>query len=360
MSKKVGSIAAGLGVASIAALAAIGFWRSRGAHPPLVSFGRTPSVVMGTAWHMTAVAQFDHSERAHEALDRAEREVRDIESLMSVHLRDSEISRFNAASSGVPFPLSADTLTVLTQAQRFAEVTDGAFDVTCYPLVRLWAEAREANRLPTAEEIARARRRVGMFHLRFDPDGVTKLVDGVQVDLGGIAKGYAVDRALLAIKSAGLPGGMVNIGGDLRCFGTTETRSPWRIGIADPFREGKLCTSLALHDAAVATSGDYARFYEIAGHRYSHILDPRQGLPVEQTHSVTVISLATKEAPASAAKADAWATALTVLGPSGLSRLDEQKRLEAIVITGSPEDPEVFLTPGFQALMAPGAKIEFD
>ena len=360
MSQRSCSIFTLLAVVAIAALIGIGLWRSRAEGTPLVSVQATPRGVMGTACKFTAVARFNQLYLAEDALDAAEQQVRGVESLMSVHLAGSEIDRFNAAAAGAPFPLTADTLSVLTQARRLAEATDGAFDVTCYPLVRLWSAAGKAGRVPDPRELAEALKRVGIQHLQFDPCGVTKLVEGVEADLGGIAKGYAVDKALLTIKSAGLAGGLVEIGGDLRCFGATDRRKPWVIGIRHPFAKDKTCGTLLLSEAAVATSGDYERSFEIDGRRYSHILDPRTGLPVEYVPSVTVVSRAGTSRHASAAEADAWATALSVMGPSGMECVEGIEGLEAMMVLGTPQELEIRKTSGFEALLEPGTKVELD
>lgn len=364
--KRASSAATVLALAGIAVLIGIGLWRSQHEAPPLRSWRATPADVMGTRWELTAVARFDDADCAEGALAAAEQAVRDVESLMSVHLDGSELARFNAAAAGAPFPLTADTLAVLAQARRLAGATDGAFDVTCRPLVKLWSAARKSGRLPAEEQIAAAMRPVGMQHLQIDPHGVTKLVEGVELDFGGIAKGYAVDRSLLTLKAAGVVGGLVEIGGDLRCFGATEQRRKWVVGIRHPFDRRRQCGYLALSDAAVATSGDYERFYEIDGRRYSHIVDPRSGLPVEHIPSVTVVSLGQGARAASCAEADAWATALSVLagvlkpGDALETYLHDRDGLEAMIVAGTPEGCEVFATPGFADLLKPGTKIELD
>lgn len=364
MSKRATSIATALAVAAIAALICIGLWRSQDEAAPLVLVKTAALGLMDTDWQMQAVTRFDQADSAEDALGAAEEQIREIELLMNAHDANSEISRLNAAAAGAPFPLTADTLTVLSQARRFYEATDGAFDVTCGPLVKLWSRSRQAE--PAAEAVSNALDRIGTHHLRFDPEGVTKLVEGLQVDLGGIAKGYAVDRAVQTLQSAGLPGGCVEGGGDLRCFGTTEARRAWVVGIRHPFAKGKKCAYLRVRNAAVTTSGDYARSYEISGRRYSHIVDPRTGRPVAGTPSVTVVSLATESHRPSAIEADAWSTGLSVLaaamGPERALKtyLDQQDGLEAMIVVGTPERHELFVSDGFEALLVPDTKIELD
>ncbi|HBO43241.1 MAG TPA: hypothetical protein DD670_04760, partial [Planctomycetaceae bacterium] len=172
----------------------------------------------------------------------------------------------------------------------------------------------------------------------------TKHAATAQVDLGGIAKGYAIDRALAAVRAAGTEGGLIDVGGDVAVFGKPPKGSFWPVDVRNPFGPGVL-TRLHIVEGAVCTSGDYARFQTIEGRRYSHIIDPRTGRPAWSVPSVTVI------AP-SAVTADIWATALSVLGPEGLERLPGD--VEAILIEGSESDNKIHCTPGvFDLLESP-------
>jgi thiamine biosynthesis lipoprotein len=270
---------------------------------------------------------------------------------MSVHLADSALSRFNAAGAHEPVLLPEELVRVLRSAERMASATDGAFDATCRPVIELWRDAGKTDRKPQAEQIAAALRRVGTRHLALGDGVATKRVEGLELDLGGIAKGYAVDRAADLLQSCpGAGGGIVNAGGDLRCFGRNPRGRAWKVGVQHPFREG-LCGTLSLTDAAVATSGDYRRYVEIGGRRYSHIVDPRTGRPVEHAHSVTVVSMGALGRRPSATDADGWATALSVLGPEGLGRIEAEPGLEAMIVTGTPARPEVHMTARFRMLL---------
>jgi thiamine biosynthesis lipoprotein len=171
--------------------------------------------------------------------------------------------------------------------------------------------------------------------------------DGVQVDLGGIAKGYALDLAGEAMLSAGAHGALVDVGGDVRAIGTNAAGKPWRVGIKHPFHQ-TLHTILELSDRAVATSGVQQRFYEIDGKRYSHIIDPRSGRPAEQAPSVTVIA-------ADGITADAWATVFSVLTVEEGRQLiaaGAAPKLEVMWIAGPANQPIVDRTPGFDVYVA--------
>ena len=208
--------------ASIAIMLALGWWLVRSARMQLFVAAASPRGIMGTECDLTAVARGSNRDlRANGALEAAETALRNVESLMSVHIKTSELSRFNTGDKG-EYRFSPELMNVLRAAGEFHKQTNRAFDVTCYPLIRLWKKCKADGRLPSERQIAETLGRVGMKHLRIAPGGVTKLTDGVSIDLGAIAKGYGIDRAVRAMIDAGAAGGMVNVGGDLRCFGSNE------------------------------------------------------------------------------------------------------------------------------------------
>ena len=265
---------------------------------------------------------------------------------MSAKLADSELSSFNASPAGKIVELSSPLMEVLRRAMEISARSDGAFDVTCRPVLQLWKQAGKAGRLPDETALRDALQRVGYTKIKLRETGAEKQTEGVSVDLGGIAKGYGIDRALEAIRDSGCEGGLVDVGGDIRCFGRSRSGRKWRIGIRNPFdpRSEKMLAVAALDDGAVCTSGNYFRFTEIDGRRYSHIVDPRTGRPVDAAPSVTVV------AP-TAITADAWATALSVLGADGLARLEKEEGVEAMMIVGGAENAEVRMTPGMEKLL---------
>ena len=300
--------------------------------------------IMSTQMTMKVVLPAKKIDQAGEIFTAAEAAARIVESRMNVYNPRSELSRFNAAPPGEKVPLTADTMRVLHRAKRLhaASETAGAFDVTVRPLLMLWKRAGKENTLPTKAAIQRARAESKWADITLFDKAAEKAVAGAKVDLGGIAKGYAIDLAIEAMQACGASGGMVDIGGDVRCFGVKPGDKPWLVGVNDPFNPNgkRLFASLRVRNGSVCTSGNYERFSIIGAQRFSHIVDPRTGWPVDACPSVTVI------AP-DATTADAWATALSVLGEKGLALL-AGKGIEAMIITGTPEKHHWAATPGFR------------
>jgi len=290
-------------------------------------------VVMGTFARVVVIARSERAARAciEAAFDVQER----IESLMSYHREDSELNKVNRYAAHKPVSVNPMTFEVLRQAVRFSEVSEGAFDVTVGPLVDLWRAAGQANERPTEQALAEARRKVGFDKLILDDQAMTVrfAAEGMRIDLGGIAKGYAVDKAVEAMIKRGALGGMVDLGGNIRCFGRAPRgQQKWRIGVQDPnvapdeLGGSKYLLVLELEDASVATSGDYRRFTVVQGQRQSHILDTRSGQGAARLVSVTIL------AP-DATSADALSTAVSVLGPeAGLALIDRLPSIETILI----------------------------
>jgi thiamine biosynthesis lipoprotein len=309
--------------------------------------------VMSTDGQIRAVFQPSQYARAVRTLSQAEDVLREVELLMSSHRPDSEISRLNDANAG-PVELSPSTMDVLLEAREIWRLSGGAFDVTIGPVLDVWKQAAARDHLPDRDALYEAREASRWEHLELSGTVAIKQRNTLRVDLGGIAKGYAVDRAVELMQRRSVKGGLVELGGDLRCFGAQHDGSRWRVGVQDPFHTGpgSVIGILELDPdvaGAVCTSGPYRRPVTIAGEEFSHILDPRPETPypVESSASVTVI------APTCMA-ADAWATALSVLGPEGLELLDAlDEPIEAMLIVGTPESHQLFTTDGFNMLPVP-------
>ena len=306
----------------------------------------SPRCIMGTECSLTAVAPQGQRPRAEQAVAAAEQALRAVEAHMSVYIRFSELAQLNAAPAAKAMPLSPDTMTVLRLSRQFHEQTGGAFDVTCLPLFNLWADAGKADRLPTDAMLSAAKAKCGWDKWKLLDDGAVKSVDGAGIGLGGVAKGWAADRAAEAIVVTGCTGGLVKIGGDIRCFGSPAHKGKWIVAVQNPFNPngGEFFGTLAVGNVGVSTSGNYERFSVINGRHYSHIIDPRSGEPVDFAPSVTVVG-------PSAAITDGWATALSVLGPDGFKLLDANSGIEAMIVVGGPKDYRIHETPGFPMLL---------
>ncbi len=284
------------------------------------------------------------AEAADQALDRALSAVREVGERMSAHRSQSEIGRLNRLAPGEALALSPSTYTVLLEAMRYHRLSGGAFDVTVGPLLELYTfEGQLVDGLPPQERVNEVRARMGSRLVDLDPQERTVRVRraGVRVDLGAIAKGYAVDRAVLALRAAGFASGFVEIGGEVRVFGPHPSRRAWAVGVQDPRRGGEaVLERIELVDCAVATSGNYRRYFVHQGTRYSHIVDPRTGRPVSGTLvGVTVIvPEAARTDPYVCTAADAMATTVSVLGvDAGREFLSQLPGVEAILQVQAPD-----------------------
>lgn len=367
MAKPARNLPALLALAGISALVVVGVWQNAEIASDLKPYVAYPPAIMGTETQLIVISSVAVPDLGSGMLQAAEAMLRDTQVKTDYRVDGSDLHRLNHAPPGMLVDLSSETQAVLRQAQDLHIQTHGAFDVTVGPMIRLWIQAAEANTPPTAGEILQARQSSNWDLLQLSPDGATRLGDGVEVDLGGIAKGYGIDRAVEALQRATAVGGLVNVGGDIRCFGKTHEGGLWTVHIRDPFvaeraaqaeppqatageaEPARPLASLRLTDLAVCTSGHYERYSDIAGRRYSHIIDPRPGPamgypldPAAAPVSVTVV------AP-QAVTADAWATALSVLGPDGLELIPAGSGIEAMLVTGTPEDYRCIWTPGMEA-----------
>ena len=239
-------------------------------------------------------------------------EIKRIEDLLSKYRPDSEISRLNRAGK---LKVSAETFALLKTCKEFSAASDGAFDVSVGALVDLWGFTDKKYRVPSEQEIAVALAKVGADKIILNESDSTVEFSspGLKVDLGGVAKGYALDRAIEKIKQAGINSCLINAGGQVYCLGDNRGR-PWKVAIKDPRGRGVIGL-LELKDRAVATSGDYEQFFMAQNQRYAHILDPRTGYPAQKAVEAVTISAD------SGLTADVLATAVCVLGEEKANEL---------------------------------------
>jgi thiamine biosynthesis lipoprotein len=271
-------------------------------------------VHMGTRFRIVLYARNSRLARAasRSAMDR----IAALDATMSDYRDTSELNRVCAEASRKPIRISEDLFRVFSMAERFSELTGGAFDVTAGPLVRLWRRARRTGELPDSGRLTAARQSTGYRLLRLDQASrtVTLGQDGMRIDLGGIAKGYAADRALEDLRRFQITSALVAAGGDIAAGSPPPGKEGWRVGVSGGGREA-ICT-LLLKNRAISTSGDMWQYVELDGARYSHIVDPRTGQALTGRRSATVVA-------SDSASADALATAVCVLGATrGLQLVD--------------------------------------
>jgi thiamine biosynthesis lipoprotein len=312
---------------------------------------------LGTTWTVKLAGGLDLPAQRVLVADLSKPLAR-VDALMSTWRDDSELSRFNRAGEGVPFAVAPETFAVLEIAQEASARSGGAFDATVLPLVDAWGfgAAERSGAPPSTQVLAALRAQVGYEKLVLDParSTVAKSVPGLRCDLSAVAKGYAVDLLAERLIDLGHTSFLVELGGELRGKGRRPEGRAWRVAIEEPDVAGRRVHRIVtLEDLALATSGDYRNYYEVEGRRVSHTLDPRTGSPI--THSLASVTVVHP----SAAWADAWATALTVLGPEAGYALAQKEGLPAYFLVRRPEGGfEPRMTPAFEPLLLPTAPPE--
>jgi thiamine biosynthesis lipoprotein len=262
------------------------------------------------------------------AADQAYAEIKRIEELLSDRRRESKVSEINRSAGRRPVQVPAELFGLIRESIRFARVSDGVFDITVQGLGDLWDFHSAVFRVPDVGVVRDRLSLVDYRKIRLQQEGSTVFLEepGMQISLGGIAKGYAVDRAVEVLRESGIKGGIVCGGGDLVAFGKREDGGAWKVGVRNPRDPGKNICVIPVSDLAVATSGDYERYRMAGGRRYHHIIDPRTGYPSRGCMSVTVVA-------ENALDADALATAVFVLGPrEGRALLEKLPDVEGIIV----------------------------
>lgn len=292
-----------------------------GGRPVLRQRGR---ILMGTLLEISAYGA-DRG-RLDAAIDAAFDEVARVESLLSTYREDSDVSRLNRNGHAAPVRVAPEVYDLLRRSVDLAQRTAGVFDVTVGPLVELWQDAEGARAVPDDEAIARALSSVGARHLVFLEDNQISMArPGVRVDLGGIGKGYAMDRAAAVLRRRGAERALLNFGGQILALDPPPSAASWPVWIRDPERDGGFLAAVGVVNQALSTSADDQRGLWIGGRRYSHIVDPTTGLPVNRALSATVL---THRAEA----ADAWSSALFAMDDTAAGRMAGDLRLSVLRI----------------------------
>jgi thiamine biosynthesis lipoprotein len=271
--------------------------------------------------------------RGEAAIEAVFAEFRRIDALMSTYKPESELSRVNAGAAESPMPVSRELYDLLATSIEYSKLTRGAFDVT-YASVGYLYDYR-AHLRPDDAAIAAALPGIDYRHVELDPKSLTVRFrrPGVRIDLGGIAKGHAVDRGIAVLQELGIDRAMVNAGGDTRIIGDRLGR-PWVVGIRHPDDEDEVVLRIPLTDTAMSTSGDYERYFEEDGVRYHHILDPKTGRSASKVRSVTIIA-------ATATRTDALTKSVFVMGAEdGIRFIDTLGDVDAIAVT--PEGKVIY------------------
>jgi thiamine biosynthesis lipoprotein len=302
--------------------------RRRAATPlparPAGAWMQRDETVMGTAIHVELWSDDEATGTA--AIDAVMAEMHRIDRAMSPHKPDSELSRINRDAAERAVDLSAEMTQLLLRAEDFAQLTEGTFDIT-YAAVGALYDYR-ARVAPSEAALARARALVGHRHLHVDRQRRTVRFAraGMRIDLGGFAKGHAIDNAAALLRARGIAHAYVSAGGDSRVIGDRRGR-PWTIGIRDPRRTDAMAAVLPLYDVSISTSGDYERYFDAAdGVRCHHLIDPSTGRSPQGVHSVTVLA-------EDGLTSEALSKAVFVLGAErGLRLIERQAGVDAVIV----------------------------
>lgn len=291
-------------------------------------------LLMGTLVEISIADEDKDATEIDLAIDKAFKEIKRIEDLLSPYNKDSEISRINRLGEREAITVSDETFSLIKRSIEFSRISEGAFDITVAPLLELWGFSIDPSAgspvIPSEEEVKTKLSLVGwdriITHDRSRSIAFSRA--GMKIDLAAIAKGYAVDRAIEALRGEGITRAIVDAGGDIYCLGAKSETEPWVIGIKDPRRPNEILNTLDIIDRAIVTSGDYERYFIVEGKRYSHIIDPRTGYPVQnKVMSVTILAPGCLEA-------DALATAVFVMGEEkGAEFIDQFDSVEVIIKT---------------------------
>ncbi len=325
--------------------------RSSGAALQLV---RRAHYQMGTIFEISAYGKEEDSRRTVAAIEEAFAKIRQADEMMSNYRDDSDLTRLNQKGGTGFVPVPAELYNLLQESVKYSRLTGGAFDVTAGPLVTAWQRAAGQTRLLSGTELRRLLPLVGDSRLLFDDERQAVRFDrpGVRVDLGAIAKGWAVDRAAAVLRRRGIERALISAGtSTFYAIGSPPSQQAWEIGIRHPRSanaeddsnqdEETILATVALRDEALSTSASYEKYLEIQGKKYSHLLDPRSGIPAERLLSSTVI------AP-TAAESDALATGVFILGTEQAAALLRRLELSGLKLSGivaeaGIRDPEIIV-----------------
>lgn len=250
----------------------------------------------------------------------------EVENLADRYNENSKISIVNREAYKYPFEVDEELYNLIEESISISKNTEGAFDITVAPLVELWGFYRKKNSFPSKDSVKEALKTVGYDNIVLNREKKSIFLknNSVEIDLSAIAKGYAVDKAADAIRQFGVTSAIINAGGDVYCIGKKNVFKNWNVGIRNPIDNKKIIKVIHLKNRAVATSGGYENFFVHESKEYSHLIDPRTGLPVEASRNATVVAK-------NCVQADALATALCILGKDKAEQLKEKYDVEVYI-----------------------------
>ncbi|MFH0925480.1 MAG: FAD:protein FMN transferase [bacterium] len=298
--------------------------------------------LMGTIIEISVVSTSETD--AHRAIQVSLYRLKEIERMMNFWDTQSELSLLNQRAPSEEVVVKQELYYLIKKAVGYSQLTEGAFDITIGPVFRLWNFRDGGGNLPAPFQLSQALTRIGYTNIIFNDvkHSLKFRQPNLEIDLGGIAKGYAADQAVLALKNSGIDSALVSVGGNLKALGKKQKNHYWNIGIRHPRKEeekrrrgqedkrirrqNELLATLTLTDKAVSTSGDYERFFIKDGIRYHHILNPKDGYPANDCQSVTIVAT-------EATTADALSTGVFILGPKkGLALIEAQPGVEGVIV----------------------------
>ncbi len=288
-------------------------------------FKRT-QFIMGTLVEITV--QEPDKKLAQKAINKSFNEMSRLEKIMSSYIPDSEISKFNSLAGGeVKIPVSPDLLKVIQRGAYWGKLSNGAIDISIGPAIKLWEFNSEIPIIPNKKKLVGAAKFINYKDIIIEENLIGLKKKGMSLNLGAIGKGFAVDRAIRELKKTGIKSGLINAGGDLRAYGLIAGKRPWHIGIQHPRKPEQIIISIDIKDKGVATTGDYQRYFIKNKERYHHILNPKNGWPINKTISATVVADTVMDA-------DALSTALFILGTiKGIDFINSLDGVEGMIVS---------------------------
>ena len=283
-------------------------------------------MLMGTRFEITVVA--NDSLIANSYIDLAISEIVRIEKLISSWDPSSQTSEINRNAGIQPVKVDEELFTLIGRCVELSKLTDGAFDISYASMDKIWKFDGSMKEMPSEEDIKKSVAKVGYGNIVLDPENLTVFLklSGMKIGFGAVGKGYAADKAKNLLVSQGVKAGIINASGDMNTWGVQVNGQNWKVAITNPMDKNKAFGLLPIKEGAVVTSGNYEKFVNLDGKRYSHIIDPRTGYPTNGILSTTVF------AP-KAELADALATSIFVMGiTAGIDRINQLPKIECIII----------------------------